>query len=157
MNTYTKNIQSLLLGLALSALAFVGLGASTSFAEDDNDDEQIVGTAELSESDALKIADKAYTGDGRLTDVELEMEQGVLVYAVEYTESDGNEVDVKLNADTGAIVVIESDKTEGPDDDGDDEGDEGEGKGKDKTDTVASMQRLIDLLNQLIVLLRAQQ
>lgn len=45
------------------------------------------------------------------------MEGDVLVYVVEFTESDGNEVDVKLNAKTGAVVLIESDKDEIEDDD----------------------------------------
>jgi len=129
-------------------LAFLAMTTGFAFAAED-DDEPIVGTAEISESKALGIAEKAYTGNGTFTDIELEMEKGVLVYAVEYTEKDGNEVDVKLNAKTGAVVVIESDATEPFDDD---EGDTDEDDG----DKTARMQTLINLLTQLIALLKTQ-
>jgi uncharacterized protein YpmB len=114
-----------------------------------DDDEAIVGTASISESKALSVAEKAYTGSGTFTDIELEMEKGVLVYAVEYTEKDGNEVDVKIDAKTGVVVLIESDKDEAVDDDLDD-------ADEDDADTTAKMQTLINLLNQLIALLRQQ-
>jgi hypothetical protein len=42
------------------------------------------------------------------------------VYGFEFTESDGNEVDVKINAQTGAVVTIEDDKTDSEVDDGED-------------------------------------
>ena len=134
------------MSLAL-ALVFAFGAFGVAHASDD-DDQPIVGTAYISESAALTIAEDAYTGNGRFTDIELEMEGGVLVYAVEYTESDGNEVDVKINAKNGAIVLIESDKDEPVDDDeGDDEG---------ESEQVGKMQTLINLLNQLLTLLRAQ-
>jgi len=85
--------------------------------EKDVADEPIVGSPTISESKAIEIADKAYTGNGKITQTELEMENGVLVYAIEFTESDGNEVDVKINAKTGSVVKIESDKTEVEDED----------------------------------------
>ncbi len=140
---------SIVQGIAF-ALMILGASFSFAFAEGNEDGEAIVGTARISESKALSVAEKAYTGTGVFTDIELEMEKGVLVYAVEYTEKDGNEVDVKVNAKTGAVVTIQSDKDEPQDDDmNDDEGD------ADKEDTTR-MQTLINLLNQLIVLLRQQ-
>lgn len=140
----TTIVHSMLLALML-------LGASFSFAFAATDDEggPIVGTPAISESKALSIADTAYTGDGAFTDIELEMEGGVLVYAVEYTESDGNEVDVKVNAETGTVVLVESDRDEAVDDDAHDTEEDEEG-------TTANMQTLINLLNQLIVLLSQQ-
>ncbi len=48
---------------------------------------------------------------GTITDVELENEDGILVYAIEFTK-DGVETDVKINAETGEVVKIESDKDE---------------------------------------------
>jgi uncharacterized membrane protein YkoI len=71
----------------------------------------------ISEVQAVSIAEATYKGDGKKTQVELEMENGILVYAIEFTEKDGNEVDVKINAKTGAVVLVESDKTDTEDDD----------------------------------------
>ena len=114
------------------------------------DDAPIVGTPSITESTAFQIAGDAYTGTGTFTDIELEMEGNVLVYAVEFTESDGNEVDVKINAKTGAVLLIESDKDELVDDDaGDEEEDE-------DAEQVGRMEMLINLLNQLLALLRAK-
>lgn len=138
--------------IILASLMLLGLSFSFAHAETDNDDdEKVVGTASITESKALSIAEKAYTGSGRFTDIELEMEHGVLVYAVEYTENDGNEVDVKVNAKSGVVVLIESDEDEAEDDD---EGDEDEDE--DEKGNIARMQTLINLLNQLIALLRQQ-
>ena len=136
--------------LALAGLvALLMLGVSYSFAYADKGDEPIVGTPSITESKALAIAEKTYTGKGRFTDIELEMEKGVLVYAVEYTEKDGNEVDVKINAKTGALVVMESDKDEPTDDDKNDDKDDHSDVNK-----AAKMQTIINLLNQLMDLLR---
>ena len=145
MNT-TKVLPTL--SVTLMLLAFLAFTTGIAFAADDVD-EPVVGKAEISESKALGIAEDAYKGNGAFTDIELEMEHGVLVYGIEYTEKDGNEVDVKVNAKTGAIVVIESDATEAEDDDvGDTE--------EDDNTSTARMQTLINLLNQLIALLKAQ-
>jgi uncharacterized membrane protein YkoI len=48
---------------------------------------------------------------GPITSIQLEDEEGILVYAVEFTK-DGIETDVKINAETGEVVKIESDLTE---------------------------------------------
>lgn len=158
--------------IAMVSVITLGLATSFAFAAESDDDEPIVGTADISESEALRIADEAYTGAGSRTDIELEMEDGVLVYEVEYTESDGNQVDVKLNADTGEVVSIESDETEDPNDDMDDAEDENDteedNSGIDDTDTsrvddsrltstdarvTERMERLINLLQQILDLL----
>ena len=79
----------------------------------------------ISEAKAISIAESEYTGSGERTDVELEKKQGTTVFAVEFTESDGNEVDVYIDAETGDVVGMESDATEDEDEDEDDN-DEGE-------------------------------
>lgn len=71
----------------------------------------------LTEEEAIAIATATYHGNGTMTEVGLENENGVQVYAVEFTERDGNEVDVKLNAKTGAVVLVESDRDETGEDD----------------------------------------
>lgn len=130
-------------------VALLMMGASFSFAYAANDDEEaIVGTPRISESKALAVAEKTYTGNGTFTDIELEMEHGVLVYAVEYTEKDGNEVDVKVDAKNGEVVVMESDKDElTNDDEGDDKDDDNDANQNKR------MQTLINSLTQLIELL----
>lgn len=130
-------------------VALLMMGGSFSFAYAANDDDEaIVGTPRISESKALAVAEKTYTGNGTFTDIELEMEHGVLVYAVEYTEKDGNEVDVKVNAKNGEIVVMESDKDELTDDDEGDDKDDDNDANQNKR-----MQTLINSLTQLIELL----
>ena len=148
--TTTLLTKKSMIGVLLASLVFIGMSFSFAFAATDDDDAPIVGKAKITESKALAIAQKAYTGKGKFTDIELEMEKGILVYGVEYTESDGNEVDVKVNAKTGAVVVVESDKDE-PIDDDDDEGDD-----EDDDKRIANKHTLINLLNQLIALLKQQ-
>ena len=87
---------------------------------DDVDDEERLTSAELdkvgsklTEEQAVSIAKKAVDLSvvGEMTDIELEKENGVLVYAVEFTK-DGIETDVKLDAVSGSVVKIESDLDE---------------------------------------------
>lgn len=146
LRTYGTTVTS----IAIATLLMFGATFTVAFAATDTDDEPIVGTAKISESAALGIANKAYTGAGVFTDIELEMESGVLVFAIEYTEKDGNEVDVKVDAKTGAVVLVESDKDEAVDDD---EGDTDEDEEGEK---ISNMQTLIKLLQQLVALLRAE-
>ena len=130
----------------LLTLLVLGMSASLAFASEE--DIPTIGSPSISESTALGIANKAYIGAGAFSDIELEMEMGVLVFAVEYTEKDGNEVDVKVDAKTGAVIVIESDKDEAIDDDaGDTDEDE-------ESEKIANVQTLINLLNQLVALFR---
>ena len=146
--TTTLLTKKSMIGVLLASLVFIGMSFSFAFAATDDDDAPIVGKAKITESKALAIAQKAYTGKGKFTDIELEMEKGILVYGVEFTESDGNEVDVKVNAKTGAVVVVESDKDEPIDDD--------EGDDEDDDKRIANKHTLINLLNQLIALLKQQ-
>lgn len=77
-----------------------------------NEVQPLLPSGGVSEAQARAIAEKAYTGNGTVTQIELEDEDGVVVYGVEFTESDGNEVDVKINAQTGAVVTTENDRTD---------------------------------------------
>jgi hypothetical protein len=81
--------------------------------------------AQISERDAREAAKDAYTGEGTQSDVELETKDGRDVYVVEYTESDGTEVDVLIDAMTGDLVRITSDDDDSDmdDDENDDDSD----------------------------------
>lgn len=141
--TFTTSVTSVVFLALLLLCASVGVAFA---AADDNS--PIVGTPSITESAALSIANRAYTGDGAFTNIEQEMEKDVLVFTIEYTEKDGNEVDVKVNAKTGAIVLMESDKDEAVNDDQNDTA------GADDSEQITNMQTLINLLTQLVALLR---
>lgn len=87
----------------------------------------------ISESKAISIAESEYNGSGEQTDVELEKKEGTTVYAVEFTESDDNEVDVYIDAKTGEFIGMESDANE-TDGEEDDEGDEDGEENDDESD-----------------------
>jgi hypothetical protein len=76
--------------------------------------------SKISQSEARDIAEDYYRGNGELTEIVLENEDGDLVYEVEFTESDGNEVDIIIDAYSGDVVGTEDDRTDGDDDDEDD-------------------------------------
>ena len=67
----------------------------------------------ISEEQAIQIARSQVNlaSVGEMTEVELEKENGVLVYAIEFTKN-GIETDVKIDATTGEVVTIESDLDE---------------------------------------------
>lgn len=148
-----KTLQTYAVALSTIVIAMLFMFTASftaTFAATDIDDEPTAGTPKIKESTALGIANKAYTGTGTFSDIELETEDGVLVFAIEYTEKDGNEVDIKVDAKTGKVVLIESDKDEAVDDDiNDTEEDE-------EVEKIRNMQTLINLLNQLVAILRQQ-
>jgi|CXWL01.1.fsa_nt_gi hypothetical protein len=149
MNTNSTRGLTVAVVFLVATLLFFGMSFSFAFAAEDSD-APIVGTPSITESNALSIANKAYTGNGVFTDIELEMERDVLVFAIEYTEKDGNEVDVKVNAKTGTVILVESDADEAEDDD------EGDAEEDDGSEQIANMRTLINLLTQLVALLRQQ-
>ena len=51
---------------------------------------------------------------GEVQDVELEKEDGMMVYEIEILDANGQEVEVEIAADTGAVIEVE---TEDDDDD----------------------------------------
>lgn len=71
----------------------------------------------ISEAEAISIAESAYTGGGEQTDAELENEDGATVWEVEFTESNGNEVDIVIDAESGDVLGSESDEDEDEDED----------------------------------------
>ncbi|MFF2498049.1 PepSY domain-containing protein, partial [Peribacillus sp. NPDC058076] len=63
--------------------------------------------AKLTEAESKKIALEKVPGT--VKDVELEDEDGTVVYGVEVQAKDGSKQDVKIDAQTGKIVKVESD------------------------------------------------
>ncbi|MEK6871597.1 MAG: PepSY domain-containing protein [Nanoarchaeota archaeon] len=96
---------------------------------DDTDEDEKVTIQELAaisekitEEQAVAIAKKSVDMSvvGSITDVELEKEKGIAVYAIEFTDDNGVETDVKVEAKTGKVVLIESDLTDTEDEDKED-------------------------------------
>ena len=131
IKTKEKIVLGLFLVLILGIGAVLASGLTTSknqekskFDTDDNDDDEKQESAALQEQakitkdDAVKIALASVDMNivGEMTDVELENEDGIVVYAVEFTK-DSVETDVKIDAATGKIVSSESDLTETEEDD----------------------------------------
>ena len=89
--------QNIIIGIIISLI--ISTATVLSFAA-------VAITEEEAESIALDTVNTEEVGD--VTNVELEDEDGVLVYEVEFTK-DGIETDVKINAETGEVVKTESD------------------------------------------------
>lgn len=65
--------------------------------------------------------------DGKVTESELEDENGVVVYGIEIVDADGLQHDVKIDAKTGKVVKVDvddDDETDDDDDENDSESDE---------------------------------
>lgn len=74
---------------------------------------QLAPLAQITQEQAIAIALAAVNTDkvGKMTDVQLENEDGNVVYAVEFTKN-GIETDVKIDAGNGKVLLIEDDTTE---------------------------------------------
>ena len=132
IKTKEKIVLGLFLVLILGIGAVLASGLTTSKnqekkvaanANDNNDDEKqesaaLQEQAKITKDNAVKIALASVDINvvGEMTDVELENEDGIVVYAVEFTK-DSVETDVKIDAATGKIVSSESDLTETEEDD----------------------------------------
>ncbi len=92
----TKRIAgSALAGLALTG-ALMGAVSAQTAAE----------TTGLSEEQAIEIALLEVAGD--VQEVELEKEDGMMVYEVEILNADGQEFEVEIAADTGVVLEVEA-------------------------------------------------
>ena len=90
---------------------------------DNQDQVTLAKQAKITEAESKAIALKQVPGT--VTDVELEDEDGTVVYGVEVQAKDGSKQDVKVNAQTGKIVKV-------------DNGDEN-GKGQEQNDNDAEV------------------
>ncbi|WP_052427352.1 PepSY domain-containing protein [Neobacillus niacini] len=92
---------------------------------------QSTNTSTLSVEEAAKIATNEV--NGKITEVEKEMEHGRLEYKFEI-QSDRGEVDVRVDAETGKITRVKFDdesRDDRYDDDDDDDDDDDKGRGSD--------------------------
>ena len=75
----------------------------------------------LSQQQAIEIALKQVPGEVR--EVELEKEDGAMVYEIEIVSADGQPVEVEIAAETGTIIEVEREDEDHDDDDDDTETD----------------------------------
>lgn len=88
------------IALATAALLALGLVSAPVVMADSDDVPEGFKTV-ISEEQARKIAEDGTSG--KATEVELESEDGVVVYEVEVTLSDGTEKEMLVDAMTGAL------------------------------------------------------
>ncbi len=124
------------LHLSLAAFVAVLLLSPTAFAQDhhDDDDDDIHGTipaergadlaalAKITPAQARMTALKAYPG-ADIDEVELEVENGFLVYEVEL-KANGEELELVIDAGDGSVLLTE--REDDDDDDGDDDMEHGQ-------------------------------
>jgi uncharacterized membrane protein YkoI len=95
--------------------------------DDDNDDDSSKSTASQSNSSAISVDEAAKIAtnevNGKITEVEKEMEHGRLEYKFEI-QSDRGEVDIRVDAEHGKItrVKFDDDSRDERNDDADDKG-----------------------------------
>jgi uncharacterized membrane protein YkoI len=121
----TKRFEKTMLGILAvlilgigSVLVAANFGSHDEDYSDSKDQKALEAYAKISKADAMAIAIDLVDASkvGEMTEVELEMENGIVVYGVEFTK-DGLETDVKIDAATGKIVSMEDDLTDGWEDD----------------------------------------
>ena len=81
--------------------------------EEENDTQtqaELAKQAKITEEQATKIALEKVPGT--VNEVELEDENGTIVYGIEVVSTDGTQQDVKVDAQTGKIVKVEADDEE---------------------------------------------
>ena len=105
--------KAMIAGGALAGLVLTGAMVGTVAAQSDG------GIVGMDEDKAVEIA--LVEVPGTVQDVELDDEDGVPIYEVEILSTDGQEYEVEIAADTGAVVEVE---TEDEDDDDDHEDDD---------------------------------
>lgn len=89
--------------------------------DDDEDDDSPEMQAKLAKEAKISIEQARATAlervAGKITEEEIEMEKGVLVYSIEIRDANGKTHDVEVNAKTGEIVRVEEENDDDEDDD----------------------------------------
>ena len=130
-----KNKKNKVLIPALAATILAGGGFSIANAaapqdkpttevaeENDNQNQaELAKQAKITEEEATKTALEKVPGT--VNEVELEDEDGTIVYGFEIVSTDGTQQDVKVDAQTGKIVKVEADDEENGEENDEEEND----------------------------------
>jgi uncharacterized membrane protein YkoI len=114
-----KRTTMIVIGVVLAALLTTGAALISaqpanpkgSIQINNKDEAQVVGMAKISMDSAMNEALKQV--QGKVLKVELENENGYLVYGVEIAKADNQIVDVKVDAGNGKILKIDQGNDEG--------------------------------------------
>jgi uncharacterized membrane protein YkoI len=116
-----------------SAFASGNTGSNQTEVSDKAEQKQLEKDAKLTKQESIDIALKEVQGNA--SDVELEDEDGVIIYSVEVTDDQGQKHEIAVDANTGKILKIEADDEESEKEDGE-ENDKEEQKQLEKEATV---------------------
>lgn len=114
-----KKATMIVIGVVLATLLNTGVAMLSarsanqkgSVQLNNKDEAQVVGMAKISMDSAMNEALKQV--QGKVIKVELENENGYLVYGVEIANADNQLVDVKVDAENGKILKIDQGNDEG--------------------------------------------
>ena len=110
--------------LFASAMAMLLIGLPSALTAQETADQKIVGSIAVDESTdidkietigedrARAIALEAYPG-AEIEEVELEVEDGFLIFEVEFLATDGNEYEMVIDAGNGTMLLTENEDEEG--------------------------------------------
>lgn len=110
--------------LFASAVATLLIGLPSALTAQETPDQKIVGSIAVDESTdidkvetigedrARTIALEAYPG-AEIEEVELEVEDGFLIFEVEFLATDGNEYEMVIDAGNGNVLLTENEDEEG--------------------------------------------
>ena len=95
-----------IIATAIAALLTIGVSANL-LASNDAATKAAQQNAAISIEQATQIAEQAV--GGKATEAEFELEDGIAFYEVEFEKADGSEVEVYIDAQSGAILAQETD------------------------------------------------
>lgn len=102
--------------LNLSAFATGNTDSAQTEVSEKDEQKQLEKEAKLTKQESIDIALKEVQGSA--SDVELENEDGVVIYSVEITDDQGQKHEVAVDANTGKILKVEADDEESDKEDG---------------------------------------
>jgi uncharacterized protein YpmB len=101
--------KKMIFGGTLAGLALVGATIGSVSAQ------SAAGATGLSEEQAIAIALTEVSGE--VQEVELEKEDGVMIYEIEILDAAGQEFEIEISADTGDVLEVEAEDEDDDDDD----------------------------------------
>ncbi|OAH57761.1 MULTISPECIES: PepSY domain-containing protein [Bacillaceae] len=135
-------------GIAGSVIDFSAFASDSTQTEvsEKVEQKQLEKKTKLTKQESIDIALKEVQGSA--SDVELEDEDGVIIYSVEVTDDQGQKHEVAVDANTGKILKIEADDEESEKEDGE-ENDKEEQKQLEKEATVTKEESIAIALKEV--------
>ncbi len=135
-------------GIAGSVIDFSAFASDSTQTEvsEKVEQKQLEKKTKLTKQESIDIALKEVQGSA--SDVELEDEDGVIIYSVEVTDDQGQKHEVAVDANTGKILKIEADDEESEKEDGE-ENDKEEQKQLEKEATVTKGESIAIALKEV--------